>query len=820
MEMASLLSLLLLRHASIITRRSGTILVDFDMFLTYFQKNSPLFIHNTHELPAQCVAELNDHISNPLRLDLKTHHLAHYPHLQALYSLSRALGLLKMKVDEKNRRYLSIDFHLLAHWQDLNPTEKYCNLLSTWLLRSGLFHTNHTPYAKSPCIIKNIVHFFLIHLQETEVIHPHQPMDLVLNKVGWPHLALLELFGLVNIQNTSPSKRWSISQMSATALGWQTIDLLRTNSVLIAQEFTDLESYHPLFHQTLRSLYPAWQVYLPPPTTTRIDGLFTFKVLLTKNRWCRIRLSGIESLNTLAEWIFKTFGIDRQWYTFYRFTFIDGYGLFKTLFPDKPLVLRILVGELYIIPGDSLVLSYDFDELWTIEVRLEKIEHLEDELRLLQPPQVLAKKGKMSALKPFKSVQQALRSKDTIPAGMQNLKINKKFYPFYPEIQTPSLPGTILKDFDNFLKYLEKNSPILTDQAGWLPSNCASELNDQMSHRLDLNPRIIQPFSYPPVNALYLLSRTLGLLQIISKNNHRYIILNQQIYTAWKALNTTEKYFNLMGTWLLRCNPLWIEHPSHPRFPNVFLDIIKFFLLYLKKGFVPHPKQKPYSPLDRLQLHNLALLEMFGMLHVQDKPSVPQKRWLIAQISATRFGKQLIALFHQNLSLVMDHPDYPEAARRKLFYEIIQPHYPEWQIHLNPMTQSLQTGAHFFKVSLTKTIWCRIRISGSETIEALADLIFEAFRMDGEFHCLCEFRFTDSYGKFRRFPVKDSPDNENPESEIDSPCIGHFDILPGDSVVFVYDDEEVWTMEMQLEKIDDTWINSPSKILSSTVKAL
>ena len=116
-------------------------------------------------------------------------------------------------------------------------------------------------------------------------------------------------------------------------------------------------------------------------------------------------------------------------------------------------------------------------------------------------------------------------------------------------------------------------------------------------------------------------------------------------------------------------------------------------------------------------------------------------------------------------------------------------------------------------MSLTQTIWCRIRISDSETIEALADLIFAAFRMDDEFHCLCEFRFTDRYGKFRRFSVKDSPDDENPESEIKSPCVGHFDILPEDSVVFVYDDDEVWTMEVQLEKIEDRWVNSPSQIL-------
>ena len=118
------------------------------------------------------------------------------------------------------------------------------------------------------------------------------------------------------------------------------------------------------------------------------------------------------------------------------------------------------------------------------------------------------------------------------------------------------------------------------------------------------------------MNALYLLSRKLGLLQIISKNNRRYLILNQKIYTFWKTLNNTEKYFNLMDTWLLRCNLLLIERPPHPKYPNVFLDVVKFFLLYLKKEWMPHQKQKPYSPLNRLQLHNLALLEMFGMLHI------------------------------------------------------------------------------------------------------------------------------------------------------------------------------------------------------------
>jgi hypothetical protein len=799
-----------LSHAPITTRRPGTVLVDFDRFLTYVQNNSPLLIPKTNELPSRCVTELNDRLSNPLRLHRKTHHLDHYPHLQAFYALSRALGLLKINVDEQNRRILTIDSDRLIQWQDLNPTEKYCNLLSTWLLRSGLFHTDHTAYSNHPYIIKTIVNFFLIHLQDKWVIDSHQPMDLTLHKVGWSHLALLELFGLVNIQETSSSKRWLISEISATTLGWQTVDLFRQKSILIAQECTDLESYHPLFYQTLRALYPAWQVYLPPPTTTRIDGLFTFKVLLTKNRWCRIQLSGIESLNTLAKLIFKTFGIDRQWVTFYRLTFMDGYGLFKTLFPDKPLVLHILVNDLHIIPGDSLVLSYDFDELWTIEVRLEKIEPSEDYARLLQPPRIMTKQGKMSALKPFKPLKSALRSQDTTPAGMQNSKINKKCY---SPIQTSSLPGTILKDFDYFLTYLEKNSPILTDQAGWLPSDCVAELNEQMSHRLCLNPRIIQPFRYPGVNALYLLSRSLGLLQIISKYNRRYLILNKKIETAWQTLNPTEKYFNLMSAWLLRCNPLLIERLPHPRFPNVFLDIVKFFLLYLKKVWMPYSQPKPYSPLDRLQLHNLALLEMFGLVYIQDNPSAPQKRWLISQISPTPFGKQLMALFHQNLNLVMYHPDYPEADRRKLFYKMIQPRYPEWQHDLNPTTPSMLIGAHFFKVSLTKTIWCRIRMSGTEPIEVLTDLIFEAFRMDSEFHYHCEFRFTDRYGKFRRFPVQDSPDDENPEPEIEAPCVGHFDILPGDSVVFVYDDDEVWMMDVQLEKIEDTWVNSPCKIL-------
>lgn len=799
-------------HALTTTRRSGTILPDFDMFLTYIQKNSPFFSHKIYGLPPAYVAELNHQMSNPLSLHLKKHHLPYYPHLDAFYSLSLALGLLHIDVDETNRRYIFIDSHSLANWQTLNSTEKYCNLLMTWLLRNGLFYKNHAAYSKNPYIIRNIVKFFLIYLQEPYIIDQNQPTDPSLTKVGWRHLALLELFGLVTIQDIRPSKRWSIAQISATALGWHTVDLFRKHIDLIIQEYADPEHYQPLFYQAMRSLYPAWHVYLLPPLTkTRINEQFIFKASLTKTTGCQILISGSESLDTLAQLIFKTFGIDTKWYTFYEFTFTDRHGLFKTLWPDKPMVsgIPILVGDMDIIPGNSLVLSYDFDDLWTIEVRLEKIENKEAD-PLLSQPLVTAKKGKMPALEPFKLAKQSLNPKTMTQSSMKNLKkTNKKFC---QNIQAPSLPGAILKDFNTFLKYLQKNCPILTSKKGWLPGHCASELNRYMSHRLRLSSRVSQPLSYPSVNALYLLSRTLGLLQVISKNNRRYLILNKEIYISWQALNATEKYFNLMRTWLLRCNLLLIEHKPHPQYPNVFRDIVKFFLLYLKKTFIPHQQQKPYSPLNHIQLHNVALLEMFGMIRIQDKKLTPQKHWQISEISATPFGKHIISLFRQNLDLVMDNPDYPEAARRR-FYDIIQSIYPKWQICLNPVIPKTQTGTHFFKVSLTKNIWCRIRISGSEPIEALTDLIFKAFRIDNEDHYYFEFKFTDRYGIFRCFAAKDFSDSKNPESDVNSPCVGDIDILPGDSAVFSYNEDGVWTMDVRLEKIDNTGIWSSSKIL-------
>ena len=57
-----------------------------------------------------------------------------YPHINGLYLLVRALGLTC--IEEMSRKpLLVVDDAVYRVWKGLNPTERYCTLLETWLLR-------------------------------------------------------------------------------------------------------------------------------------------------------------------------------------------------------------------------------------------------------------------------------------------------------------------------------------------------------------------------------------------------------------------------------------------------------------------------------------------------------------------------------------------------------------------------------------------------------------------------------------------------------------------------------------------------------------
>ena len=150
-----------------------------------------------------------------------------------------------------------------------------------------------------------------------------------------------------------------------------------------------------------------------------------------------------------------------------------------------------------------------------------------------------------------------------------------------PIAQGAAMPGAILRDFDVFLQSIPHPGFLLAGKKGLLPDYCLLGLNSKMSRPLKLALQRHQQFCYPHISAMYWLARALGLIQIKPDKSKRYLVVDEGRRQAWQLCNETEKYFNLMHTWLFHCDPALIDR-HHSRFSSILGSVVNFFKHQLK----------------------------------------------------------------------------------------------------------------------------------------------------------------------------------------------------------------------------------------------
>jgi hypothetical protein len=199
-------------------------------------------------------------------------------------------------------------------------------------------------------------------------------------------------------------------------------------------------------------------------------------------------------------------------------------------------------------------------------------------------------------------------------------------------------PGLILANFHHLLDFLGQDGVPLTE-SGLLCLNQLQPLNQRLSRSLQLGLKRPQQKSYPHINGLYLLLRATGLGQIDPTATSPRLMLDTNVLVSWAGLSPTEQYLTLLETWLLRGRPEiigeergWSIMPLE-RWASFFNQIPAAGLVIGREK-----KQNEESLRYRPGLHNLALLELFGLVRVADGPSLPGAGWHIQRVERTLLG--------------------------------------------------------------------------------------------------------------------------------------------------------------------------------------
>jgi hypothetical protein len=395
--------------------------------------------------------------------------------------------------------------------------------------------------------------------------------------------------------------------------------------------------------------------------------------------------------------------------------------------------------------------------------------------------------------------------------------LSEEFLKGYPMtintiFNTDNIPGTILKDMNTFLHYIRENELEITGNKGLLPNHCLPKININMSHPLKLALKREQQISYPHISALYLLSRSLGFIQLIQNKSKRFLTINAEMISEWNKLNEVEKYFGLMQAWFFRCDERLINQGKHHWFSGIFGPVYRFVRDDLKNDMKFKDEKERTWKLYMIKLYNLALLEMFGLVKVKDNDTSIEKSWPIANISLSDFGIKWIQLLEKtNCEQLIFLMDEENIEAMKQFYQKFSPFAPQWKTCIELQKKTTDKRVHIFKVSLTKKTWRRISISGTESLDDLSNFILDAFEFDHDH--LYQFTYTDRFGSLKT--INDYRCNEPPYS--DEVKVGDIDILVGDSIEFLFDFSDSWLFDVQLEKIDDSLKNNDKPVIIESI---
>ncbi len=367
---------------------------------------------------------------------------------------------------------------------------------------------------------------------------------------------------------------------------------------------------------------------------------------------------------------------------------------------------------------------------------------------------------------------------------------------------TETEPGTILQDFQTLLDFVGDAGIPVSGTQHLLPLKSLADLNQRLSEPIQTDLKRPQQKSYPPINGLYLLLRASGLGQIVSQGKKHFLVLNPELLQSWNSLNPTERYFTLLEAWLIRAHEQMVGERRSPL--NEGTKCIQYWPRIPDKG----QKIRSYAEQQSLsywpELHNLALMKLFGLLHVESGQPEAGKGWRVKTVKQLPFGDALMQVIVRAFvehGMEWESKENPSVSFGEL-QPALQPYFPEWQNTLAIPEHEFRSGVYVFKVYLGK-IWRRIAISSQMSLADLSSLILESVNF-GSDH-LDMFTYKNQIG----CTVEISHPYADGSPSTNEVRIGDLPLSEGAAMTYVFDFGDWWEFNVQLEKsqTDDSRVN-------------
>ena len=351
---------------------------------------------------------------------------------------------------------------------------------------------------------------------------------------------------------------------------------------------------------------------------------------------------------------------------------------------------------------------------------------------------------------------------------------------------------TIVENINRVIAYIQEHKVLATKEKHYFAIKHIKDLNAILLDPIDVFSTRPAQKTYPNINGIYLLLRTMGMLRFQVSKKEIVMRVNEELLENWQRLNPTEQYFTLLENWLLHSKPDEVIEVSRSNFP--LGEVIRFFTYGQNRSIERMIENLSFFP----AYYNIALAKMFGFIEVVTITPNKKIRWNIIDIKLHPLVKEILERIKPKndkalMNLIFDLP--PRGYTKAIF----APYCKAFNNILVYPKEREKNGVFRLKMSLGK-VYRTIEITSETDFKTLAAIILDLFDFDNDH--LYEFKFIDNFGQQVAIKHGEMSLDEG-KAWANEFCLKNIPLEEQNSFTFIFDFGDWWEFNIMIEKIEE-----------------
>lgn len=368
--------------------------------------------------------------------------------------------------------------------------------------------------------------------------------------------------------------------------------------------------------------------------------------------------------------------------------------------------------------------------------------------------------------------------------------------------------ATCLGDFNQFIEFNKNEHPVLSATLGVFGKKDSYKLNSMLVNQKKVTAANYKQEQYPIIDLMFDLALLGKLYYKGNDESGNPALIKTLMLDSYLALNESEKYAFLLQTY-------WTKYEFQTKFDR-WLSITA---LYNFLACIANSELQPvlndlsqnirwiFSLGAKFQHH----LCFFGMGEIELIDGVKEKRQdTIRAFTPNKHGVMvahflcLQALGYWNRTdLAYLYLGINKSSNKKKSdpFEVFKKLFPNKSVNKTVEKMNLESlnGVYYFKVSLSKTLWRKIKLSGKHTLCDLHDAIQDAFDFDNDH--LYAFYIGGNRSTGKPIYCEVAYDGED-GLVIEETSIQELGLFVGQKLIYLFDFGDMWEFELKLTGIE------------------